>query len=446
MNLDETGFDLVNGLKGLKVGIVTQKYRRLYHQTSADRTHHSAAVCVRGDGFLYKVMYATKSGGKKEDYLLPDGAALVLNDKGYFDDAAFKEFVLFLLLQIPDDGKARLLIMDGYGSHTMCPSILNLFKERNVHCVCMPSHTSQALQPLDVSCFGPTKQYWRVDLGRVNRKFGVRAANKFTVAAFFQLALEDGCSEKNIQSGFRTCGVWPFNSSWAADNKHLFTLAEDLDAQKRKRKVELMKPTIMPMDTVVSQLKKCRSACEAAVRGEGLEGVPEELVSSIKTTCSLINETVLPVAERLNEIFPMPYVEEGSAARGPKKLNRIGESFCSAKLLTHFERIKKLEEQGQKAVNANNAKAEAKKLLQAERAQKEAAAKTKRDEQLAISELLHRHGALRNNKLTKAALVAFYRTNKQTIDTLTAIPVPQKNLNLAFLVRLFTEHNIATRM
>ena len=114
--------------------------------------------------------------------------------------------------------------------------------------------------------------------------------------------------------------------------------------------------------------------------------------------------------------------------------------------MTHFERIKKLEEQGQKAVNANNAKAEAKKLLQAERAQKEAAAKTKRDEQLAISELLHRHGALRNNKLTKAALVAFYRTNKQTIDTLTTIPVPQKNLNLAFLVRLFTEHNIATRM
>ena len=164
MNLDETGFDLVNGLKGLKVGIVTQKYRRVYHQTSANRTHHSAAVCVRGDGFLYKVMYATKSRGKKEDYLLPDGATLVLNDKGYFDDAAFKEFVLFLLDQIPDDGKARLLIMDGYGSHTMCPSILNLFKERNVHCVCMPSHTSQALQPLDVSCFGPTKQYWRVDL------------------------------------------------------------------------------------------------------------------------------------------------------------------------------------------------------------------------------------------------------------------------------------------
>ena len=95
MNLDETGFDLVNGLKGLKVDIVTQKYTRLNHQTSADRIHHSAAVCARGDGFLHKVMYAKKSGVKKEDYLLPDGAALVLNEKGYFDDAVFKELVLF---------------------------------------------------------------------------------------------------------------------------------------------------------------------------------------------------------------------------------------------------------------------------------------------------------------------------------------------------------------
>jgi hypothetical protein len=54
MNLDETGFDLVNGLKGLRVGIVTRKTKRFVHQASADRTHHSAAVCIQADGFRYK--------------------------------------------------------------------------------------------------------------------------------------------------------------------------------------------------------------------------------------------------------------------------------------------------------------------------------------------------------------------------------------------------------
>jgi hypothetical protein len=108
MNLDETGFDLVNGLKGLRVGVITKKRSRFVHQSSADRTHQSAAACIRAEGFRYKTMYTTKFGGPIENFSSPEGCEIIFTEKGYFDDEAFLKYVKFLLAQIPDDGLARL--------------------------------------------------------------------------------------------------------------------------------------------------------------------------------------------------------------------------------------------------------------------------------------------------------------------------------------------------
>jgi hypothetical protein len=83
-------------------------------------------------------------------------------------------YVEFLLNQISKDGKARLLVVDGYGAHTMCPEVIKLFMDRNIHVICMPSHTSQVFQPLDVTCFAPTKHYYRVDLAAVSSRFVTR--------------------------------------------------------------------------------------------------------------------------------------------------------------------------------------------------------------------------------------------------------------------------------
>ena len=49
----------------------------------------------------------------------------------------------------------RVLVVDGYGSHTLVPTVLQKFKDRCIFklMIPMPSHTSHELQPLDVSCF-----------------------------------------------------------------------------------------------------------------------------------------------------------------------------------------------------------------------------------------------------------------------------------------------------
>jgi len=84
--------------------------------------------------------------------------------RGYYTDECFEEYVDFLLDPqrggLPDDGRWRILVVDGYGSFTCVPSVLRKFKERRIFMITMPSYTSHVLQPLDVSCFKPTKYYF----------------------------------------------------------------------------------------------------------------------------------------------------------------------------------------------------------------------------------------------------------------------------------------------
>ena len=143
LNLDETGFDPVNN-QDLEVVCLRTRRRATYTVTSSDRTHCSAAVCITAAGFRFLTMYALK--GTRRAYktlpFCPEGTAYVMTEKGYFTDTAFEKYIKFLVEEIPKDGKWRLLIMDGYGSHTMVPSVLDYLVDHKIHAICMPSHTS----------------------------------------------------------------------------------------------------------------------------------------------------------------------------------------------------------------------------------------------------------------------------------------------------------------
>lgn len=75
----------------------------------------------------------------------------------------------------------------------------------------LPSHTSHAMQPLDVSCFRPFKQAFRLlrDVWTLRNKS--KGATKEVLASWVSKALEKGLFETNVRSGFRTTGIFPFN-------------------------------------------------------------------------------------------------------------------------------------------------------------------------------------------------------------------------------------------
>ncbi|KAI2791755.1 hypothetical protein POX_c04633 [Penicillium oxalicum] len=54
-------------------------------------------------------------------------------------------------------GRFRLLILDGHGSH-LTPQFDRICAENDIIPLCMPSHSSHLLQPLDVGCFAVLKR------------------------------------------------------------------------------------------------------------------------------------------------------------------------------------------------------------------------------------------------------------------------------------------------
>ncbi len=62
------------------------------------------------------------------------------------------ELVFFPQTAPSDPSKARLLILDGHGSHTTA-EFMTMCYLHNVYLLFLPAHTPHVLQPLDLGCF-----------------------------------------------------------------------------------------------------------------------------------------------------------------------------------------------------------------------------------------------------------------------------------------------------
>ena len=57
-------------------------------------------------------------------------------------------------------GRYCLLILDGHNSHCTF-AFCKYAAEQKIIMICLPSHTTHALQPCDVGAFGPLAQSWK---------------------------------------------------------------------------------------------------------------------------------------------------------------------------------------------------------------------------------------------------------------------------------------------
>ena len=87
----------------------------------------------------------------------------------------------------------------------------------------MPSHTSHALQPLDVAVFKHLKTFFRDVLDAMSY-INPRALNKYEIAKVFiaswrwSMTAHDSDSRSLAQIGMQKCGIYPFNRQWVQDN------------------------------------------------------------------------------------------------------------------------------------------------------------------------------------------------------------------------------------
>ena len=109
-----------------------------------------------------------------------------------------------------------LLIMDNAECHMNIHAV-EFAIQHGIVIVTLPPHTTDKLQPLDVSVFGPFKTYMRGQLNDYALMHPNKHITEYMLPEFASNAWNSACTPTNVLSGFRATGIWPINRHIFAD-------------------------------------------------------------------------------------------------------------------------------------------------------------------------------------------------------------------------------------
>ena len=104
---------------------------------------------------------------------------------------------------------------DNLSSH-LSGAVIKACNENNISFICLLPNATHILQPLDVAFFAPMKKIWR-DLLRTwrgtprGRRCGTLGKEDFSSLLKQLMERLFANSSQNLVSGFRKCGIFPFN-------------------------------------------------------------------------------------------------------------------------------------------------------------------------------------------------------------------------------------------
>ena len=104
-----------------------------------------------------------------------------------------------------------MLLIDGHSSHANM-AFINACDRLRILLLILPPHSTQRLQPLDVSLFLPLATYYTNGLNDLTFKsLGLVSMSTRSFWKVFWPAWNQAFSAQNIASAFKKTGVWPYN-------------------------------------------------------------------------------------------------------------------------------------------------------------------------------------------------------------------------------------------
>lgn len=210
-NMDETAITTVQKSYTL---IARRGAKQVGKLTSAERGKLvTAAIAVSAAGNSIPPFFVFPRRRMKPDLLdgAPAGSIGVANPSGWMHQSNFLTFMEHFLKYVKCSiNDPVLLLLDNHNSH-LSVEALDLARNNGIHILSFPPHCSHALQPLDVSVYGPLKRYYNTELNRWMGNHGGRPFKVENIPAMLSIVLPKAVTPTTIQSGFRGTGIVPLN-------------------------------------------------------------------------------------------------------------------------------------------------------------------------------------------------------------------------------------------
>ena len=229
-NCDESGYTVVHK----PPRIISQKGKRTVGTlTSAEKGKTvSVLVCTNPAGHYIPPMFLFPRVRMKPELLdkAPVGSIGIATKTGWISAEPFAAWFDHFLEKVQPKNKAAptLLILDGHKSHTRNLKVVLKARENNVKIICLPSHCTHKLQPLDVAVFRSINHHYDEEIQTWILNNPGRAVTESDIPGIFATAYSKGASLRNAESGFRKAGIQPLN-------KNIFCESDFLGAEVSHR-------------------------------------------------------------------------------------------------------------------------------------------------------------------------------------------------------------------
>jgi len=138
------------------------------------------------------------------------GTSYGCSDKGWINTDLFESWVSDHFIKHVVAAQPLLLLLDGDSTHHQ-PEIVHLARSKQILMLCLPPHTTREAQPLDYTVFAPLKSQWRA----VCHEFLQRNPGRVILPSLILIHSfqRQSVIPANVIAGFKSCAVYPFNST-----------------------------------------------------------------------------------------------------------------------------------------------------------------------------------------------------------------------------------------
>ena len=235
-NMDEAGIMEGQGENGLVVGSVHKRF--IQKKQPGSKAWTSFIECISATRVALRPLVMFKGKSVQQQWFpieLKDfeGWQFTATENGWTSNATALEWLqkVFIPQTAPEDPlEARLLILDGHGSHETTEFMWECYSH-NIHLLFLPPHTSHVLQPLDLSIFAPLKRAYRKQLGFLSLLTDSTPLGKRNFLACYQRARLSALIITNIKAGWQASGLWPVRMSKPLMNRLLLENSNQQDEQ-----------------------------------------------------------------------------------------------------------------------------------------------------------------------------------------------------------------------
>ena len=208
-NVDETGI----ALDGHAPRVIAKRgQKKVRYRTSGNRSQLTVIACVNASGQCIPpfVIFDAKRLNMEWRKGEVVGTAYGLSSNGWVDSELFRGWLSEHFLTHAVGARPLLLLLDGHSSHYQ-PQLIEYAREFGVIMFCLPPHTTHESQPLDASVFKSLKQNWQHVCHDFIQSNPSVTITKYQFSGLLNQAWGSTMNPTTICSGFRRCGVYPFN-------------------------------------------------------------------------------------------------------------------------------------------------------------------------------------------------------------------------------------------